>query len=157
MKIFVHRRLFIHRCAGILDTQQKPVSPKFCVGVDELLGIRKMSTNSQKVMRVSNQGPKVDVLNGVSSVSGDFKTFYEIQEICVRCEAFYVEKATPTEVEARFIAAFRSTNTQIDEVLPLYQEIQSFVHEYDYDAHHPGNGFRSFFTHSKNYHDNRCK
>lgn len=79
-----------------------------------------------------------------STTMKDYKKFSEIQEICVRCEAFYTEKASPTDNEARFIAAFRCTHTQVDDVLPLYQEIESFAHEYDYDADHPGNGFRSF-------------
>uniref|UniRef100_A0A336MJV2 CSON000309 protein n=1 Tax=Culicoides sonorensis TaxID=179676 RepID=A0A336MJV2_CULSO len=74
----------------------------------------------------------------------DYKKFNEIQELCARCEKFYVEKSNPTEVEARFIAAFRETYSLVEEVFPLYQEIENFAHEYDYDAKHPGNGFRSF-------------
>lgn len=74
----------------------------------------------------------------------DFKVFREIQVICGRCEAFYQEKQSPTENESRLIAAFQSTHTLVEDVLPLYQEIESFAHEYDYDADHPGNGFRSF-------------
>lgn len=73
-----------------------------------------------------------------------FIQFDELRQICAANYEHYNNCTNPSEVEQRFENAFISLLKNLDEIVPLYDTIQSFAHEYDFDCDHPANGFRSF-------------
>lgn len=99
---------------------------------------RRMLQPDDQNVTSSSQSPSPSLIITVD------EQFDVLRQLCRSALDHYTQCTNKTELERRMENAFNQILSELDEVLPLYKEIQGFAHEYDYDVTHPYNGFRSF-------------
>lgn len=77
-----------------------------------------------------------------SNELGILVSFDALKEVSIENAKFYENEEN--ECGQRYHGAFTGIIDHVEVARKLIDEIQSFVHEYDFDEHTPGNGYRSF-------------
>lgn len=71
-----------------------------------------------------------------------YKSYHDLENLCLKNAVFF--KDDPSERGQRLHAALLAWIDWIHLAKELVDKIRVFMHEYDFDEHTPGNGYRSF-------------
>lgn len=90
-----------------------------------------------------DSGLNGDSMESGSAVTGEEEGEYDVlYELCKDNIEFFAKDETMTG--AKIHAAFLTLSLHIEIAKKRVETIQTFAHEYDYDEHTKGNGYRSF-------------
>lgn len=94
--------------------------------------------NGSSAIKIEHENPNI-----TSSIDNIYYKFYnDLENLCVKNGVFF--KDDPSERGQRLHAALVAWVDWIHLAKELVGKIRVFMHEYDFDEHTPGNGYRSF-------------
>lgn len=106
----------------------------------------KLQNQQNPVTMVPNL--KTEDASSISTISSTdlnvYSLFDELRQTSLDNVNFFHSVTNQSDLEKKFERIFGKLAQNIDTVRPMYDQINNFAHEYDFDTEHPANGFRSF-------------